>query len=438
MKKFLLVCLCLSCGFGAPGLSQAGLSAKREVLENGLVLITSEQRSLPIISFHFLIKAGSRYDPQGAEGLANLTSRLLTYGTTHRTALQIVESMDFIGARLRTRANRDLTTVSLTLLKKDLDTGLELLAELLTWSVFPQEEIDRQKQSVMASIKAKGERPRAIAGDTFRAALFPDSPYGRPVEGTEESVQDLDRRALVRFYKGFYRPNRSILAVVGDISQQEIKEKLDHVFRSWEKSSFSQEPQPPATSASADSIRINKDITQANIVIGHEGIPRSHPDYYSIRVMEYILGGGGLSSRLPDAIRNERGLAYSVRASFSAGKHIGTFRISMQTKNRSAREAIGIAIEEIRRIREQGVTEEELDSAKTFLIGSFPIRLDTNRRIARFLARVEYLELGLDFPNRFPDLIRQVSRQDVARVARAHLHPEKLIVVMVANLDKVR
>jgi zinc protease len=154
--------------------------------------------------------------------------------------------------------------------------------------------------------------------------------------------------------------------------------------------------------------------------------------------MNYILGGGGLSSRLPDAIRNERGLAYSVRSSFSAGKFTGTFRISMQTKNETAEEAIGIAIEEIRRIRNQEVTEEELDSAKTFLIGSFPIRLDTNRRIARFLASMEYFELGLDYPDRFPALIRQVSREDVARVARDHLHPEKLIVVVVANLDKVR
>ncbi len=438
MKKFLLVCLCLSFGFGASRLSHAGLSAQREVLENGLVLITSEQRALPIISFHLLIKAGSRYDPQGSEGLANLTSRLLTYGTAKRTAVQISESTDFIGARLRTRANRDLATVSLTLLKKDLDTGLELLAELLTQSVFPQVEIERQKKSVLASIKAKGERPRAIARERFRAALFPDSPYGRPVEGTEKSVKELQQRELVRFYKGFYRPNRSILAVVGDVSRHEIKEKLAHVFRSWEKSSFSKEPQPPGSSALAGSIRINKALTQANIVMGHKGITRSHPDYYPIRVMSYILGGGGLSSRLPDAIRNERGLAYSVRTSFSAGKHTGTFRISMQTKNETADEAIGVAVDEIRRIRNQEVTEEELESAKTFLIGSFPIRLDTNRRIARFLARVEYLELGLDYPDRFPELIRQVSRGDVARVARAHLHPEKLIVVMVANLDKVR
>ena len=438
MKKFLLACLCLSFGFGIPGISQGGLSAQREVLENGLVIIASEQRALPIISFHLLIKAGSRYDPKGAEGLAHLTANLLNFGTAKKTALQISESIDFIGARLSTHANRDLATVSLTLLKKDLDTGLELLAEILTQSVFPQEEIDRQKKAVIASIKAKGERPRAIASDNFRAALFPRSPYGRPVEGTQESVKDLSQRELIRFYKGFYRPNRSILAVVGDVSQKEIKKKLNHVFRTWERSSFSQEPQPPATSASAEFIRINKDLTQANIIMGHRGIPRNHPDYYPTHVMSYILGGGGLTSRLPDAIRNERGLAYSVRTYFSSGKHLGTFQITMQTKNKTAEEAIGIAIEEIQRIRENPVTEEELESAKTFLVGSFPIRLTTNRRIARFLARVEYLNLGLDFPDRFPHIIRQVTREDVSRVARAHLHPEKLIIVMVANLDKVR
>ena len=321
MKKFLLTCLCLYFGLGISRISYGGLSAQREVLENGLVIITSEQRALPIISFHLLIKAGSRYDPQGAEGLANLTSGLLTFGTAKRTALQIGESVDFIGARLSTDVDRDLASVSLTLLKKDLDTGLELLAELLTESIFPKEEIARQKKAVIASIKAKGERPRAIARDKFRAALFTNSPYGRPVEGTQESIKDLSQRELIRFYKGFYRPNRSILAVVGDVTQKEIKKKLNHVFRTWERSSFSQEPQPPATSASAEFIRIIKDLTQANIVMGHRGIPRNHPDYYPTRVMGYILGGGGLSSRLPDAIRNERGLAYSVRTYFSAGKH---------------------------------------------------------------------------------------------------------------------
>ena len=183
-------------------------------------------------------------------------------------------------------------------------------------------------------------------------------------------------------------------------------------------------------------IRINKDLTQANIIIGHKGVPRGDPDYYDIRVMNYILGGGGLSSRLADAIRNKRGLAYSVYSRFSAQRYVGTFRVSMQTKNENAQEAIRIAREEIRRIREQGVTEKELQEAKDYLTGSFPLRLDTNRRVARFLARAEFFKLGLDYPDRYPELIRRVSREDIIRVARTHLRLEDLIVVIVANLEK--
>jgi zinc protease len=389
-----------------------------------------------MVTFHLLIKAGSRYDPKGREGLAGLTSNLLTYGTSKRTALEISETLDFIGASLTTGSRTERASVSLNILKKDLDTGLQLLAEILTDSVFPSEEIERQKKSVLASIKAKKENPRAVAHEKFRSALFPQSPYGRPVEGAGDSVKSIDRSSLTKFYDTFYRPNRSILAVVGDISHGEMVEKLNNAFQSWEKRTSAQESLPPASPAPAEMIRINKDLTQANIIIGHKGVPRGDPDYYAIRVMNYILGGGGLSSRLADAIRNKRGLAYSVYSRFSAQRYVGTFRVSMQTKNENAQEAIRIAREEIRRIREQGVTEKELQEAKDYLTGSFPLRLDTNRRVARFLAHTEFFELGLDYPDRYPELIRRVSREDIIRVARTHLRLEDLIVVVVANLEK--
>ena len=438
MKKTITACFFLILALGAPTAVPARLMAQRTVLENGLVLLTSEQRSLPIVTFHLLLKAGSRYDPRGREGLANLTSRLLTYGTSKRSALQISEEIDFIGARLRTRCRRDLATLSLTLLKKDLDGGLDLFADLLTNTNFPSKEIDRRKRSVLASIKAKRENPRNLARERFREALFPNSPYGRPVEGTEQSVKAIDRSDLVKFYREFYRPNGSILAVVGDVSQEEIKNRLNLSLRQWKKAPVSKDPPVPKASASANMIRVHKDLTQANIMMGHGGVPRGHPDFYAIRVMNYILGAGGLSSRLADAIRNERGLAYSVRSVFSESKNLGTFQVSMQTKNETAQEAIGIAIQEIERIREQGVKEDELRDAKDYLIGSFPLRLDTNRRVARFLARVEYLQLGLDYMDRHSELIRRVRGQDILRVARTYLHPEKLTIVIVANLKKAK
>jgi len=409
---------------------------KRSVLDNGIVLLTSEQKALPMVSIELLIDAGSRYDAPNQEGLANLVAKLLTYGTKRRTALQINETLDFLGASLSTRCSDDLASVSMTILKKDLTTGLELLGDILINSTFPQQEIERQKQSVIASIKARDESPGDIAQRRFAAALFPQSPYGRPVEGTETSVKGIQQKSLREFYERYYRPNRSILAVVGDVSEQESTQALNQAFRSWRKGEPGGKPLVPSVIGSSQVIRVNKDLTQANIMMGHEGVPRNHPDYYAIQVMNYILGGGGFSSRAMDSIRNERGLAYSVYSHFGAEKSHGTFVFVMQTKNDTAEEAIRIAREEIRRMREQPVTDQELDDAKNYLTGSFPLRLDTNHKVASFLAQVEFFQLGLDYPDRYADLIRKVTREDVQRVAKAYLHPEKLITVVVGNQKK--
>ena len=415
----------------------ANMIPQRSVLGNGLILLTSEQRALPMVSIELLIDAGSRHDVAKQEGLANLTARLLTYGTQRRTALEISDTLDFIGAGLSAGCAEDLASLSMTVLKKDLSTGLELLAEVLTQSTFPQGEIDRQKQSIIASIKAREESPGDIAGRRFAAALYPQSPYGRPVEGSEVSVKGLDQQSLRAFYERYYRANRTILSVVGDISHQEIARALNQAFRSWAKGEPATPPVAPSKVGSAETIRVNKDLTQANIVLGHEGVGRENPDYYAIQVMNYILGGGGFSSRTLESIRNERGLAYSVYSYFSAEKGHGTFELVMQTKNDTALEAIRIAKAEIHRMREELVTEGELSDAKDYLTGSFPLRFDTNRRVANFLAQVEYFQLGLDYPERYPDLIQKVTREDVRRVAQTYLKPEKLITVIVANQKKI-
>ena len=436
MKKFLGLFSVLSiCLLAVP--ATANMVPQRSVLGNGMILLTSEQRALPMVSIELLIDAGSRHDTPKQEGLANLTARLLTYGTQRRTALQISETLDFIGAGLSAGCGEDLATVSMTVLKKDLATGLELLADVLTLSTFPQEEIDRQKQSIIASIKAREENPGDIAQRRFAAALYPQSPYGRPVEGSEASVKGLEQQSLRAFYERYYRPNRTILSVVGDISHQEIARALNEAFRSWPKGEPATAPVAPSKVGTAETLRVNKELTQANIILGHEGVGRENPDYYAIQVMNYILGGGGFSSRTLDSIRNERGLAYSVYSYFSAEKGHGTFELVMQTKNETALEAIRIAKAEIRRMREELVTEEELSDAKDYLTGSFPLRFDTNRKVANFLAQVEYFQLGLDYPERYADFIKKVTREDVQRVAQKYLKPETLITVIVANQKKI-
>lgn len=420
-----------------PVSAEAGMTAKRTVLNNGMVLLTSEQRALPMVSIELLIEAGSRHEPADQAGLANLTSKLLIYGTKQRTAVQISDTLDFIGASLEAGCGHDTASVSMTVLKKDLTTGLELLADVLTQSTFPQAEIDRQKQAIIASIRAAEEEPGIVAAKAFAAALFPDSPYGRPVEGSEASVKALQQKSLRDFFARNYRPNRSIIAVVGDVSEQEIAKALNGAFRAWAKGEPSGQAPVPAKVGESKVLRINKDLTQANIVLGHNGVARGNPDYYALQVMNYVLGGGGFSSRAMDSIRNERGLAYSVYSYFAAEKSHGAFEFIMQTKNETALEAIRIATEEMRRMREQPVTEQELSDAKDYLIGSFPLRFDTNRKVAGFLSQVEYFELGLDYPDRYADLIRKVTRDDVQRVAKQYLQPERLITVIVGNLKKI-
>jgi len=436
MKKFSLWLIVVCSTFYVPS-AHAGMVPKRSVLSNGLVLLTSEQRALPMVSIELLIDAGSRYDGANQEGLANLTSKLLTYGTKRRTAVQISETLDFIGAGLEAGSGQDVASISMTVLKKDLATGLELFADVLTASTFPQVEIDRQKQEIIASLKAMEEDPGAVAQRTFAAALFPGSPYGRLVEGTEASVKSLQQKSLKEFYARYYRPNRSIMAVVGDVSEQEISQALNQAFRGWSKGEPSSQPLVPAKIGAPQALRVTRDLTQANIIMGHNGVPRGNPDYYAIQVMNYILGGGGFSSRVMDSIRNERGLAYSVYSYFSAEKSHGSFQFIMQTKNETAQEAIRLANEEIQRIREQPVTEQELNDAKDYLIGSFPLRFDTNRKVANFLAQVEFFQLGLDYPERYGDLIRKISGADVQRVAKQYLQPEKLITVTVGNQQKI-
>jgi zinc protease len=437
MKKSLLIVFSLLLYVALPPFARAGMVPQRSVLDNGVVLLTSEQRALPMVSVELLIAAGSRFDMAKQEGVANLTAKLLSYGTKRRTALQISETMDFIGASLSTGCGEDLASISMTILKKDLATGLELLSEILTASTFPQDEVDRQKQSVLASIKARKESPGDIAGRRFAATLYPGSPYGRPVEGTEASVKGLERKSLKEFFERNYRPNRTILSVVGDISHQEVTRALNQAFRGWQKGEPEAKPPAPLTSNTAQMIRVNKELTQTNIILGHDGVERENPDYYAILVMNYILGGGGFSSRVMDSIRNERGLAYSVYSFFSAEKGRGTFELVMQTKNESALEAIRLAVEEMRRMREQPVTDQELNDAKDYLTGSFPLRFDTNQKVANFLAQVEFFQLGLDYPDRYPDLIRKVTREDVQRVAKQYLHPERLISVLVGNQQKI-
>ena len=246
----------------------------------------------------------------------------------------------------------------------------------------------------------------------------------------------LTRDGLIGFYRQYYRPNNAILAVAGDITPGEIKERLIPLLEAWQPAGLPGVSVQDPYGKGPRTLKVDRSITQANVIIGNKGLSRSNPDYYPAMVMNYILGGGGFSSRLMEDIRNKRGLAYSVASDFEAGRLPGAFQVTLQTKNSSARDAIALTLKEMERIRTDLVSGGELEGAKKYLIGSFPMRLDSQAKVTRFLLMVEYYGLGLDYAEKYPALIRAVTREDVLRVARAYLDPKDPIIVIVADLKE--
>ncbi len=406
---------------------------QRMTLSNEMVLLTSEERSLPFVTLQLLIDGGSRRDSSGEEGAAYLTAKGLLLGTTKRGEKAINEELDFMGASLNSSPARDYATLTLRVLKKDLGKGFDLFMEVLTRPTFPREEVSREVQKTLAAIQAAEDQPEEVAEKAFQENLFLSGPYRHPVEGTKKSLPSMTRETLDRFYKKNYHPNRSILAVVGDITQEEVKTKLIPGLEKWPKGKVSDAPVPNVFAKGPKTVKVDRMLAQANIILGHAGVSRDNPDFYALTVMNYILGGGGFSSRLMEEVRNKRGLAYSVYSFFSPGKFPGSFQIGLQTKNVSAKEAISLAREEMKRIQKEPVSEKEIEGARRYLIGSFPMRMDTQGKLVNFLLQVEYYGLGLDYPERYSQLIRGVTREDVLRVARKYLQPENCILVVVAN-----
>jgi zinc protease len=406
----------------------------KEQLPNGLVWLFSEQRSLPLVAMNVMIKAGTLKDPNGKEGLANLTAILLLQGTKKRSATQIAEELDFLGARLSASGGDDFALLSLMVLKKDLTAGLDLLRDVLFNPRFAPKEVRQKVAQLLASFKSDEDEPGIVASRTFHRRLFGPNPYAHPPKGTPAGLKAITRNDLVKFYRTYYRPNNAILSIVGDLSHEEAKKVVTGVFGAWEQAPIPELKIPPPSPLNKPEVTvINKDITQANIVWGHLGIARDNPDFYAFQVMNYILGGGGFASRLMDNIRENRGLAYGVGSSFDPGLQPGPFAVALETKNASAGEAVAQVIQEVERIRTKPVSEKELKDAKSYLIGSFPRKMDSLGKRASLLGYVELYGLGLDYPWRYPSLVKDLTPTDIQKVAEKYLHPARYLLVVVGN-----
>lgn len=415
-----------------------GIDIKRTVLPNGLTVLHVERHNLPIVTVSLLIKASPFNEPVEKAGLANLTSELITEGTKKRKASDISEEIEFIGASLDSSTGSDFSTLSLSVLKKDLEKGIEIFSDVLLNPTFPEEEIKRKKDLIIGSLKQKEEDPSFVAHRAFIKAVYGDHPYGRLITGTEETINKINREDIRKFYLDYYKPNNSILSVVGDITDEELQYILKKYLGKWESGEIPKTDTKILMERKKEVILIDKDLTQANIIIGHRGIKREDPDYYAISVMNYILGGGGFSSRLMQSIRDEMGLAYDIHSLYDAKKRGGYFYVNVQTKNESANKVIDEILKQINRIKTEPVTDQEIEDAKAYLTGSFPRRFDTNKKITDMLVAVEYYNLGPDYITRYPDYIKSITKDDIIRVARKYLDSDNYTLVVVARQSKAK
>ncbi len=436
LKMFLLVSCLLS--VTTPGYA-ADIAPMRLTTPNGMTVLVLEQHFLPIVEIHALIKAGSAQDPSEKAGVANLVASLLDEGTTTRSSKQLAEQIDFVGGSLGAHASEDFTTASARILKKDIDLGFTLLADILQHPAFPKQEFERVRAQILGEIISDNDDPGHVSMKAFNQLIFANHPYRWPVNGTEESVNKITLADVQSFYSKEYIPNQVILTIVGDVTVEQATALVQTHFGSWKKGAVqSRVTKKPTTIDRKITQFIEKDLTQSTIVIGHSGISRTNPDFYAVTVMNHVLGAGGFSSRLMDSIRDKQGLAYGITSHYDARAMPGSFWINLQTRTEATNQAISGVLAEVKAIREAPVSDQELADAKAFLMGSFPLRLDSTAKLAQVLAQVEFFGLGFDYFTQYPKWIERVTKEDVLRVAKHYLDPQRYALVVVGNIVKAK
>ena len=426
-------------GRGAPATKndqlalQKGLAAARHVLDNGTVIISKEAHTVPAVTMHVGVKAGSIYDDNALVGLSHLASRVLDRGTHRTTTDQIADALDERGVSLTVAANRHVMTVSCTCLSEDFEAMLELAGEIVMQPAFPEREIDKRKGEVLNAIRQDEDNPAAMAMHALFGALYPDRhPYGRPAKGTVESVSRIAREDLVAFHDARFAPSTATVIIVGDVDRGRAVEVGERVFGSWRKAAPADIalPHPPSDRLRHERVIPMMNKAQADIAYGFTTIVRSDPKYYAYTLMNNALGQYGIGGRLGDNIRERQGMAYYVFSSFDANVVEGPLVVRAGVNPSNVERAIASIDEEMRRMGDDGMTPQELADCKQYLIGSIPRLLETNGAIATFLQTAEFFGLGLDHDLRLPALLDAVTLEDVNAAARQTLVANRATLVV--------
>ena len=412
----------------------------RAKLDNGLQLIMVEDHELALFTAYLLIKSGATFDPQGKAGLANITNEMLRLGTTHRSSEQIDLELDSIGARLSISSNWDGTYVSISAISRKFDQALDIFSDVVLNPTFPEKELDILKSRLLGELKVSKDRPQIIASESFDKLLFGKHPYAQPLEGTEESVSSISREDILAFYQKYFIPNNAVMVVAGDINPQQIKDKIAARLNQWKKGKLPEGRWAPVAPPQGLNIYLidKPDLTQSEIRMGHLGISRDNKDYFRLQVMNYNLGGGGFLSRLMKHIRAEKGYTYGIYSSYGARKLVGPFLVSTFTPNKTTINVIQESLEIVKDIHDNGITPEELASAKNYLISSYPSRFETISDVAYQILGIELYGLGEKYVETYQERIDQITLEDVKRVAGKYLDPANLLIVVVSKAEEVK
>jgi zinc protease len=399
--------------------------------ESGAKVLFVEDHDIPMLDVAVTFPAGSRYDNKS--GLASMTHEMLDLGAGDMSEDDISKGMADIGAELSGSIDQDMASVSLRTLShaEQKDKALNIMAKVLQHPVFADAILSREMARVAAALKEDETKPESIASRAFYKAVFGSHPYAMPVSGTVAGVEALNAQDLKDFYRTHYNARRAVVAIMGDATPAEAKAIAQKLTAELPTSDEALPMPAVSMQIKASEQRIPHPATQSHILMGAPGMSRTDPDYFPLFVGNYILGGGGFVSRLMNEVREKRGLAYSVYSYFMPLKQPGVFQIGLQTKKEQADEALQLVRKTVADFVKDGPTEKELVAAKQNIIGGFPLRIDSNRKILEYLSLIGFYDLPLTYLDDFTGRVERVTTRQIADAFARHVHPDAMATVIV-------
>ncbi|HYA20405.1 MAG TPA: pitrilysin family protein [Burkholderiales bacterium] len=398
-----------------------------------------ESHQLPMLDVSVDFSAGSSRDTPQMSGLANLTRHMLSLGAGGLSENEIAEKLANVGAELGGSIDQDRAGITLRTLssKRERDQALDVLSRIVQSPEFPEKVLDREKTRVVAALKDSATRPESIADRAFYTLLYGSHPYALRISGEVDSVEALKRDDLEAFYRRYYTANDAVVAIIGDISREAAQEIAELLTAKLPQEDVPLPALPEVTlPLQAQDRELPHPATQSHILLGYPGLKRIDPDYFALFVGNYILGGGGFSSRFVEQVRQKRGLVYSVYSYFDPLQQKGPFRIGLQTKKEQAQEALKIVRETLRDFITKGPTERELKAAKQNLVGGFPLRIDSNRKILGYLSVIGFYHLPLSYLDDFVPNVQKVTVAQIKSAFQRRIDPDNMVTVIVGAPGK--